>query len=162
MELLAAPIAARQLATALSAWQAKSPLPKTVFRAISELGMFRRWLQSLALVLVAALVLNSQCYAACPVCTAPSSHASGCHHHPEKGNNFGKACPHQTSDLFSPEARLDLAKLADVHFAPTVGFLFVPQVHAVEIQPTAEILQTPEQHLPPGKSVLALLSTFRV
>jgi hypothetical protein len=124
--------------------------------------MFRRWLQYLALVLIAALLSTSQCYAACPVCTAPSSHPPGCHHQPEKGNDFGKACPHQISDFFTPEAGLDLAKLAYLDSAAIAGLLLMPQVYVVEIQPTAEILQRLEHQVAPGTSVLALLSTFRV
>lgn len=124
--------------------------------------MFRRYLRFLALVLVAGLLSSSQCYAACPVCTAPSAHTSGCHHHPAKGDDFGKACPHQNSDFFTPEPGVDLAKPAATQCVTIAGLLFVPHFRDVEIQPTAEILQSLERHVPQGTSALALLSTFRV
>jgi hypothetical protein len=130
----------------------------------SELRMFQRWLKSLTLVLVAALLLASQCNAMCAVsaCTASSSRASHCHHHSEKGNGSGQACQHRHSEFFSPEGSTDLVKLSAFHATGVVALPFTRPMSALEGKPEAEILQRPEHPGRPATRVLALLSTFRI
>ena len=115
-----------------------------------------------AVALVAALLLSSQCYARCLAYGQPAPHASTCHHHSEENRGPGKTCPHEHSNLFSPANSVDLTKLANFNFAPSLGLLCIGPAHAIAIQPVGEILNRTEHHNCRGISVLALLSTFRV
>jgi hypothetical protein len=135
-----------------------------IVRVISELKMFRRWRKSFILVLVAALLLASQCYAMCAVsgCTASSSRGSHCHHHPENGNGSGQTCQHPHLESFSLEGSTDLVKLSAFHVAGVVALPFTRLMQALNDKPEAEILRRSEHHLPRATSVLALLSTFRI
>jgi hypothetical protein len=116
----------------------------------------------LAVVLIAALLLSSQCYARCLAYTQPAPHASTCHHHPEENRGPGNTCPHEHSNLFSPANSVDLSKLANFDFAPSLGLLCMGPAQAIGIQPVTDILNRTQHHNYPGISVLALLSTFRV
>ncbi len=127
----------------------------------SWMRMSRRGIPTFTLVLIAALLLNSQCYARCLVCVDSSPHASGCHHS-EKNHSSGKACPHQHSDLFSPAVGIGAAKLVNSHVALAIGPASFGPIRTIEIQHLGEILNIDRRHSLPGTSVFALLSTFRV
>jgi hypothetical protein len=125
--------------------------------------MLRRTLSLLSLVLIAALVYSSHCYATCGAETPASSPSSPCPYHSEKNQSSGTPCPHQYSHFFSPAAGMDLARLVDVHFGSIAGFLVVmPAVQMFNGLALFEILQKTGRHAPCGSSVFALLSMFRI
>src|SRR6476646_5289598 len=66
-------------------------------RAIPEVRMVRRTIKLVTFVLVATLLLSSECYAGCAVSAcatlnAPSSH---CHHHSERSKSSADSCQHR-------------------------------------------------------------------
>jgi hypothetical protein len=127
--------------------------------------MLSRRFQLVALLIVAALLSASQCYAMCAAaaCAIASPGASQCHHHPDKGNHSSDACrQHSRTDFLSPEGMTDLAKLAQLAF---MGILALPAsgpFTAIEAGPTLIVLQAFQHHTPPARSVLARLSSFRI
>jgi hypothetical protein len=126
--------------------------------------MFRRWLECLIVVLVAALVLNSQCYATCAISACqPSNHrCSHCHLHPEKGNRSDQACQHQHSQFLGPQDNTDLAKFAALQFSGTLALPCTVAIPTFEVQPVVEIVKRSGHAGHLGTSVLALVSTFRI
>ena len=127
--------------------------------------MFRRWLQSLAVVIVAALALSSQCYAMCAIstCQGPNPERSHCQHHSEKGNRSEQACQHQHSQLLGPQDdNTDLGKLAALQFSGMVAVSCTAAMQTFEVRPVVEIARRSRHAGHLGTSVLALLSTFRL
>jgi hypothetical protein len=127
--------------------------------------MFRHWLQCLTLAVVAALLLNSQCYALCAIsaCQVSNARSSHCqHHHSEKGNPSEQACHYQHPQFFGPQDNPDVTKFAALQFS---GALAVPVVVATaifEVRPVAGIVKRSGHAEHSGIRVLALLSTFRI
>jgi hypothetical protein len=126
--------------------------------------MFRRSLQSLTVVLVAALLLNAECYATCGVsaCIASNPDRSQCHHHSGKSNGSGQGCRYQHSEFFGPQVNTDIAKFAALHLPGALALPCTVSLPASGIQPAVEIVNRSEHNEHLGISVLALLSTFRI
>jgi hypothetical protein len=126
--------------------------------------MFRRWLECLIVLLVTALVLNSQCYAMCAIsaCQASNHRSSHCQHHSEKGNRSEQACQHQHSKFLGPQDNTDLAKFAALQFSGALALPCTLAIPTFEVRPVVEIVKRSGHTRHLGTSVLALLSTFRL
>src|SRR5437868_8269218 len=126
--------------------------------------MLRRALQIVTLIVVAALLASSQCYAMCAAsaCAASFPQSSHCQHHSDKKNSSGKACQHQHPEFFGPQANTDLAKFASLQFTGSVALPCAAAIPTTWAQTAVEIIKRsgPNEHL--GTSVLALLSSFRI
>ena len=127
-------------------------------------SMLSRWCRSLALLIAAALLLNSQCYAVCALCAcAPTDCTSHCRHHKSHSpkNDFSQICNIQYS-VVNPENSSSMCKLTEVHTS-----VACVSASTAEPQPGYSLA---DQFWPgrcdlyghTGISVLAVLSTFRI
>lgn len=127
-----------------------------------ESRMFQRRLSLLAQMLVVTLLVTSQCYAMCAVspCSSATHRNSQCDHQSEHGHRSGNSCQHSHSDLFSPQSRTDLVKVASFHVTGAMPLLSTG-LSAVVGQPAGQVLRS-ERHGPDATNALALLSIFRI
>jgi len=118
----------------------------------------------IAVLAIAALFANSQCYALCFAsrCQTVSTQKQGCHESSHSQKDGTKDCQHRQADLTSTEASPDLAKkpavsLAVVTLLPlTAAFVSgagrFPQRHAMLEQ----------RGSPPGTPLFLSLSVLRI
>ena len=68
-------------------------------------GMLAGWIRIFALIGVASLLANAQCYDKCVSTAGGADHSpsNSCHHQKSSQQDF-VPCPHQYSELSSPEA----------------------------------------------------------
>jgi hypothetical protein len=81
-----------------------------------------RWLNIIAMFAIAALLISSQCYAACfaSLCEKTAAQdTAGCHQSSHQQNSGSQDCPHRHANLVSAGVTQDFAK------APA-GYLQVP------------------------------------
>lgn len=90
-------------------------------------GVMARWLQTVVLVAIAALLANTQCYAQCLASVksppAAASAHSGCHHSSSKNGSRSQCNDKHQSNSAALETRVDLAKLDAVSLAPSAVLL---------------------------------------
>lgn len=132
--------------------------------------MLQRWLNSITLIVVAVLALNSQCSAMCAValCSAPADCTAHCqqrhrhhHSHPDKSNS-GQLSPVQHSELLNAESGTSLVKLAATNSISAESL--VPSFNLESFDTRLAAYWVLESALPVdrGTSVSELLSTFRI
>ncbi|HEY3939913.1 MAG TPA: hypothetical protein VGL97_20955 [Bryobacteraceae bacterium] len=101
--------------------------------------MPKRWLQSVVLVLVAALLAGSQCYASC--LASACAKTSHCHH-----EKTASHCPHQHSAINSADS-VTANHLEPFAFSAP-AFQITPQ--PLLIAPTLNFRIQTERSAPPG------------
>jgi hypothetical protein len=124
----------------------------------------RRWVNMIAVLAIAALFANSQCYALCFAArcqTVSTQKASGCHEKSRSQSDGAKDCQHGQADLTSTEASPDLAKLPAVSL--TVVTLLPPAAFTPEAGRFPQTRATLQQRgSPPGTQLFLSLSVLRI
>jgi hypothetical protein len=117
------------------------------------------WIPTFALVAVAALLCNAQCYANCVNTARDSDRApsGSCHHH-KSSQGDAAPCPHQHSEFSGPEA--GVAKLS----LETITTLTLPaltqDLSAAVSDP--QLLPRADTGSPPGASCRSAISVLRI
>jgi hypothetical protein len=124
--------------------------------------MYRR-LHTLALLAIAALLANAQCYALCLTSGAQSpcvKHSAHCHHASPSKNGNNSDCNHQQSVSLSTEAAPDLAKtLAAPLLLPAV---FLPLHFVLSGDPAQMHVTSRERGSPPGDPIFHSPTILRI
>jgi len=127
--------------------------------------MSARWVHVIAVLAVAALFVNSQCYALCLASlhqTILQSMASGCHKSSHSQNEGDAGCHHRQGDLTSTEASPDLAKIPAVSL-PVVTLLPLSDNRAPGTARFTQRHATRQQRgSPPGTPLFLSLSVLRI
>ena len=126
--------------------------------------MLSRWCRSLALLITAALLLNSQCYAACALSAcAATDCTSHCHHHKShsKNTDFSQLC-HVQYSVVNPEPCTSMCKLDTVHTGAAYVLVSTAEPASGHSPADRFVSGRSESHGHTGISVFALLSTFRI
>jgi len=124
----------------------------------------KRCFQIVVMVLVGALLANSQCYAYCSTAACTSSLAgktAPCHHHHHRSNGQPEnACLHHHSQLSGPQSGTDLAKQAAGIAIQLPSALL--SVHSVFIAPAQELWIKLDPAPPPKAKAFYSLSILRI
>lgn len=132
--------------------------------------MLRRWLNSITLIVVAVLALNSQCSAICAVapCSTPTDCTAHCqqhhrhhHSHPEKSNS-GQVCHVQHSEILNAESGTSLGKLAAINSISAQCLAPTFKLESFDTRLAAYWVHESALPVDRGTSVFELLSTFRI
>jgi hypothetical protein len=128
--------------------------------------MLRCWFRSLTLVVAAALLLSSQCYALCSVsaCNAKPDCTTHCHHnksHSERTDS-GQVCRAQHPEFLDPERGAFVAKFIQSHASPAQFLVSADKIDFFDGQTAWCCVNQREFALHSGTSVFALLSTLRI
>jgi hypothetical protein len=119
-----------------------------------------RWIQTLVLVAVAALLANSQCQALCLASAAqiaPQQDHASCHHSSQSKTNGGSHCNHRHSDSISTEASPDGGNLA----APVQLFVAAIGATPVQLKAGCSLLSASESS-PPANPLFLSFSVLRL
>jgi hypothetical protein len=124
-----------------------------------------RWASIFAVLAIAALFINGQCYALCfaSLCKqAVAQDSAGCHQSSHQQHNETQDCPHRHANLVSAEVTPDLVKAqaAYVHVSPCL--MPVPE-RAPYSERFSRIGNALEQRgSPPGTPLFLSLSVLRI
>src|SRR5580698_7671445 len=120
--------------------------------------MRARWIRVLALVGVAALFANAECYAKCVSadCAPDPAPTKSCHHHKSSQGNRAP-CPSQYSEVSGPEA--GIAKIG----LDTTTIVALP----VLAQDSSAVVSDPQSPAqidtgPPGRHSCSTISVLRI
>jgi hypothetical protein len=155
---------------ARSAWSARvtvvSPMNedgrcafKTLVCAKLDLRMRAGWIRILALIGVAALLGNAQCYAKCVSAPCGSGHApSDSCHHQKTSQGDPASCPSQYSDISCPEAGIARISLETTTIV-TLPVLTQDSSAAVR---DPQFLTQVDTGSPPGRHCCSTISVLRI
>jgi len=123
-----------------------------------------RWVQTVVLAAIVALLANGQCYARClaSVQSQPSSAHSGCHHSSSSKHSSKSQCDDQHhTESVSAEARIDVAKVSTASVAPVAMLLsLAPNLRVANRWLASDGL--PERASPPDKPLFLTISILRL
>lgn len=128
-----------------------------------HLGGMARWVQTVVLVVV-ALLTNSQCYARClaaPSQSSPQAH-SGCHHSAPSKQDPSAPCRNQHHfEIANLEAKVDLAKVPITAVSPVAIFFTIGANWSAALPGTIS-QSLSERASPPDKPLFLTLSVLRL
>jgi hypothetical protein len=127
--------------------------------------MLSRWWRWLVLVVAAALLINSQCYALCALSAgaATTDCTSRCHHHKSHSHKTESSQTCHLPNLFeTSEQRASVCKFRPVHGNDGYVLVSITEVGSAKIVAGQCLADRYELHGQTGISVFELLSTFRI
>jgi hypothetical protein len=122
-------------------------------------GMLAGWIRIFALIGVVALLANAQCYDRCVSTAGGADHApSNTCHHQKSSQEDSVPCPHQYSELSSPEA--GIAKIS-VETAATLTLPVLTQDSSAVVR-DPQFLPQVDTGSPPGGYYCPRISVLRI
>ena len=116
-------------------------------------------IRAVALLAIATLFANAQCYGRCviAVCSPAETPSGGCHHHHDAPERDQQACAHHHSEFTTPEAGMAKAGVAN----------WVPMIAVLTVDPAAVLIQTPvlarlDTGSPPDGLIPHLITILRI
>jgi hypothetical protein len=132
---------------------------KALLYAKLDLRMRAGWIRILALIGVAALLGNAQCYAKCVIAACGSSHApSDSCHHQKTSQGDSAPCPRQYSDISGPEAGIARVSLETT----TIVTLPVLTQDSSAVVSDPQFLAQVDTGSPPGRNCWSTISVLRL
>lgn len=122
-----------------------------------------RWFHTVALLGIAAILANSQCYALCLASVSQSAcikHSAHCHHESPASDDGSSRCDHRQSGSISAEASPDVAKTLAAPSSFTAVFLPAQSLLSGRLRQGP--FTPPERELPPDKPLSRSLAVLRI
>jgi hypothetical protein len=124
-----------------------------------------RWASVIAVLAMAALFINGECYALCfaSLCEQTAAHeATGCHQPSHEQNHGSQDCPHRHTNLAGVEVAPDLVK-AQAAYVPVSPCLMPFPERAPQLVRFSRTGNTLEQRgSPPGTPLFLSISVLRI
>src|SRR5258708_1230972 len=120
--------------------------------------MHSGYIRACALVAVAALLANAQCYGACgsSACGSAQTPSNSCHHH-KSSHEDAAPCPHQHPEFAGPEVGI-----ANISLAMAPPTLLVLTADSTPVFAAPQLLSRPNTGPPPGGDICSRVSVLRI